>query len=171
VKLPAFPLVTCSPCRGASQGSRRPRRRSGVPISDPLRPTLVRLTTGRRAEERLVPVPAVGWSPLPPCGTRLVGTRWSPSSGSRAGPPRPTAHRPDLDGRAWRSTGRHGAYPRRSPGASTTRTCSWEPSGSSGRTTSPISPTTGSRRWKGWKRSCALVPRSPMSAAGTARRR
>jgi len=27
------------------------------------------------------------------------------------------------------------------------------------------------RRWKGWKRSCALVPRSPMSAAGTARRR
>jgi integrase len=36
------------------------RRRRTVPIIDPLRPTLVRLTTGRRAEERLVLGPRGG---------------------------------------------------------------------------------------------------------------
>jgi len=34
------------------------RRRRTVPIIDPLRPTLVRLTAGRRPEERLVLGPA-----------------------------------------------------------------------------------------------------------------
>ena len=60
------------------------RRRRTVPIIDPLRPTLVRLTAGRRAEERLVLGPRGGVITTATCGTRLVGTRWSPSSGSLA---------------------------------------------------------------------------------------
>ena len=40
-----------------------------------------------------------------------------------------------------------------------------------GRTTSRTSPTTGSQRWMGWKRSCAPVPRWPTSVVATARQR
>jgi integrase len=84
------------------------RRRRTVPIIDPLRPTLVRLTAGRRPEERLI----LGPPRRRDHHRHLAGRDRLGRAGHRArptgpGPPRPTAHRPDLDGRAWRRS----AYP------------------------------------------------------------
>jgi integrase len=60
------------------------RRRRTVPIIDPLRPTLVRLTAGRRAEERLVLGPRGGVITTATLRDATGWTRWSPSSGNRA---------------------------------------------------------------------------------------
>ena len=171
MKLPAFPLVTCSPCRGASQGSRRPRRRSGVPISDPLRPTLVRLTTGRRAEERLVP-PSPRWGGY---HCHLAGPDWLGRAGHRARAAGLVRHGLRHTALTWMAE--HGGVP---ADMAHTRGVAWgehHPDLFVGTErffrTNYIAHLTDHwiRRWKGWKRSCALVPRSPMSAAGTARRR
>ena len=56
------------------------RRRRTVPIIDPLRPTLVRLTAGREGDDGCSPVPAAGSSRRPRSATPPTGTSWCASS-------------------------------------------------------------------------------------------
>jgi integrase len=60
------------------------RRRRTVPVIEPLRRTLARLTVGRDPEDGWSPVPAAASSPRRRCGTRPGGTSSSPTSGCRA---------------------------------------------------------------------------------------
>jgi integrase len=93
------------------------RRRRTVPIIDPLRPTLVRLTAGRGPEERLVLGPRGG---VITTATLRDATGWDAlvhrARATGPGPPRPSAHRPDLDGRRWRRSA-HPAAGRRTSGS------------------------------------------------------
>jgi len=60
------------------------RRRRTVPVIEPLRPTLARLTVGRVPRSGWSPVPAAGSSPRRRCGTPPGGISWSPTSVCRA---------------------------------------------------------------------------------------
>jgi integrase len=111
------------------------RRRKTVPIIDPLRPTLVRLTAGRRGEERLVLGPRGG---VITTATLRDATGWD-ALVTELGQPglvrHTTAHRPDMDGRC----GRRSPYP----------AASRRPSGSGSHGSLPSSRPTGhAGRWK-----------------------
>jgi hypothetical protein len=76
------------------------RRRRTVPVIEPLRPTLARLTVGRSPEERLVTGPSWRRHHYGDAeGRHRVGPARRRPRATRPGQARPPAHGPDLDGR------------------------------------------------------------------------
>jgi integrase len=91
------------------------RRRRTVPVIEPLRPTLARLTVDRDPEERLVTGPRAASSPRRRCGTPPAGTSSSPTSafpassgtacGTRPSPGWPTRESSCTSCSGWPGTG------------------------------------------------------------------